>query len=355
MRRHPPRQARRSSSTFCSAFSAWPSFLWRLASRQRRRWGRSPIDSSAIGPSSRSWAPRCSWGLQSASRPFSQSISGGRMLTRIFVAVLLVVGAGVAAVGARGADPPAAPTITVGPDNPTNSQTAVFEWAVQEGLTYQCELDSGGFSSCTSPYLSDPLPEAIHVFQVKAVDSSAIESEPATYTWTIDLTAPATSIVSHPANPSNDVSPHFDFASSEVGSTFECKIDSAGFASCESPKSVTVSAGTHTFSVRATDEASNLDLTPASYSWTVDTTAPATPVLRSPRPDDPSNDPTPKFRWDTVLGVTYVCSVDGISEACVPTYETDPLSEGMHTFEVQAKDTAGNLSAPATWTWTTDF
>src|SRR5918996_219851 len=180
MRRHRPRQARRSSFTFCSVFSAWPSFLWHLASRLRRRWGRSPIDSSVIGPSSRSWAPRCSWGLQSASRPFSQS---------------------------------------------TRTEA-------------ECYPDPGRPPSrFKGPHFSDPLLEGTHVFHVKAVDSSAIESEPATHTWTIDLTAPNTNITAAPSDPSNAVNPNFSFTSSEGGSSFECKLDSGAFAACTSPKS----------------------------------------------------------------------------------------------------------------------
>jgi large repetitive protein len=361
------------------------------------------------------------------------------VLTRIFVTVLLVVGAGVAAVGARGADPPAAPTIISGPDNPTNSQTAEFVWAVQEGLTYQCLLDEAAFADCTSPHsYIDPLAEGGHTFQVKAIDA-AVASDPASHTWTIDLTAPETTIDSAPgdpsndssptfafsasepgatfeceldgggyaacgsprtypgpladgphtfkvkstdaagnanlteathawtidttapattidvapADPSNDSTPTFEFSSSEAGSTFQCKLDSGSFATCVSPKSVSVSAGMHTFSVRATDAAGNVGPT-ASYTWTVDTTAPAMPQLRS-KPPNPSNDPMPKFSWEVAVGVTYVCSVDGISEICTSGNNVGPLSEGPHTFEVRAKDAAGNLSAPATWNWTVDL
>ena len=46
---------------------------------------------------------------------------------------------------------------------------------------------------------------------------------------------------------------------------------------CTSPKAYTgLSAATHTFEVRATDAAGNVDPTPASRTWTVSATAPAT-------------------------------------------------------------------------------
>ena len=56
----------------------------------------------------------------------------------------------------------------------------------------------------------------------------------------------------------------FDFTSSEAGSTFECRIDTGPFAPCSSPHSLKVPFGTHTFAVRAVDQAGNVDPTPAT-------------------------------------------------------------------------------------------
>ena len=53
--------------------------------------------------------------------------------------------------------------------------------------------------------------------------------------------------------------------------------------------------GSHTFEVRATDAASNVDPTPASHTWTVDTVAPDSSF--SDVPADPSNDTTPAFEF----------------------------------------------------------
>jgi hypothetical protein len=52
-------------------------------------------------------------------------------------------------------------------------------------------------------------------------------------------------------------------------------LDGAAFAACSSPKSYSdLADGSHTFQVRATDAAANTDPTPASSSWTIETTAP---------------------------------------------------------------------------------
>ena len=50
---------------------------------------------------------------------------------------------------------------------------------------------------------------------------------------------------------------------------FECSLDGGAFAACSSPHTVKVKKGKHTFSVRATDQAGNVDASPATYSWKV--------------------------------------------------------------------------------------
>lgn len=94
-------------------------------------------------------------------------------------------------------------------------------------------------------------------------------------TYTIDKTAPDTQIDSKPANQSNSAAAAFTFSSFDLTATFECSLDGATFVACASPKNYTgLSNGSHTFAVRAKDPAGNLDVTPASYAWMVDLTAP---------------------------------------------------------------------------------
>src|SRR5213076_1194505 len=72
----------------------------------------------------------------------------------------------------------------------------------------------------------------------------------------VDNTAPDTTIDSGPADPSNDTTPTFSFSSSESGSTFQCRVDGGSWASCTSPHTTSaLAAGSHTFDVRATDQA----------------------------------------------------------------------------------------------------
>ena len=76
----------------------------------------------------------------------------------------------------------------------------------------------------------------------------------------------------------------FSFTSTEPGGAFECQLDGAAFAACTSPATYTgLGEGVHAFAVRARDAAGNVDATPASGSWTVDSAAPNTTALVSRR------------------------------------------------------------------------
>ena len=110
-------------------------------------------------------------------------------------------------------------------------------------------------------------------FRATATDASGNTSAcsgPITYVE--DSTAPNTTIDSGPLGPTNDPTPTFAFASSEAGSSFECKIDSNPYATCTSPKTVPHGTdGSYTFYVRGIDQAGNTDPTPASRSFTIET------------------------------------------------------------------------------------
>jgi hypothetical protein len=80
---------------------------------------------------------------------------------------------------------------------------------------------------------------------------------------------PETQITAGPKDKTRRRKASFEFSSTEPGSTFECSLDGAAFAGCTSPAVVKVKRGKHSFEVRATDAAGNVDGSPAADGWKV--------------------------------------------------------------------------------------
>ena len=137
-----------------------------------------------------------------------------------------------------------------------------------------------------------------------------------------DTTAPNTTITFGPSNPTTSTSASLAFNSSETGSTFACRADAGAYAACTSPKAYSAMAmGAHTFSVRATDAAGNVDASPATWSWTVnppaaDTTPPNTTITSGPSNPTTSTSASLGFN-SSETGSTFACSADaGAYAAC---------------------------------------
>jgi hypothetical protein len=87
--------------------------------------------------------------------------------------------------------------------------------------------------------------------------------------------APDTILTATPSDPTTSDAADFEFTGTDdltdpTDLSFECQLDGAGFAACESPANYTgLGPGQHTFDVRAIDEEINIDPSPASFSWSV--------------------------------------------------------------------------------------
>ena len=184
-----------------------------------------------------------------------------------------------------------------------------------------------------------------------------------------DTTPPDTTISSGPSGTITTSSAAFAFTSSESGSTFACRLDSAAFAACKSPSSYSgLADGSHTFSVRATDAAGNTDASPATRSFTVSTSPPPPTAPPPPPPDTTPPDTTissgpsgtittssTSFTFtSSESGSSFACSLDSAAFAgCSSPHSDSGLADGSHTFSVRATDSAGNTDpSPATRSFT---
>ncbi|MFI5121812.1 MAG: hypothetical protein ACHQJ5_02850 [Vicinamibacteria bacterium] len=136
------------------------------------------------------------------------------------------------------------------------------------------------------PAPAGPYPLALSVFdgttangdwKLFVIDELAGDSGVIAGGWSIsitaptDLTLPETTISKGPKNKTKKKTATFEFASSEAGSTFACRLDgNLGFSPCSSPQTVRrIGPGKHTFEVRATDQDGNTETAPAVDSWKV--------------------------------------------------------------------------------------
>ena len=247
-----------------------------------------------------------------------------------------------------------------GPAIPSNQALATFTFRANEpGASFACSLDGAAFSPCASPWTTPSLTEGLHTVRVQARDAAGnMETPPASTFWVTDLTPPETRLLTGPPPASTRVTTAtWTFDSNDAGAGFECSLDGAAFSPCTSPVShLALEDGPHTFQLRARDAAGNVDATPETRSWTVDTTRPTTGFGSTP--PSRSNQVTATFAFSAnESGPGFVCSLDEAAfNPCTSPWTTPSLTEGAHTLRIQARDAAGNVETPpASYSWVIDL
>ena len=275
------------------------------------------------------------------------------------------VAAGGSAVHVFDRDVPPDTTITSGPSGLISDNTPTFGFSSSEaGSTFECKVDNGSFAPCSGPgdtHTTAVLADGPHDFQVRAIDSTSnTDPTPATRSFTVDTIPPDTTISSGPTGLTNDNDPSFSF-SSEAGASLECRLDGPGaatgsFGSCTSPKAyANLADGSYTFQVRATDQAANTDPTPATRSFTVDTTAPNTKITKKPKSKIKTKGKKAKVTvsFKSEAGAKFKCQFDKANyKPCSSPYEVKAKGKGgkgmKHTISVRAIDVAGNIGKTST-------
>ena len=226
--------------------------------------GASVTLTASAGPDSRfsGWSGACS----GTSLTCQLAVDGPKNVTASFIETI-----------------PPDTSIVSGPAQLTNQTSAQFAFTSNEaGSTFSCSIDGGAFQPCSSPKAYSSLSEGSHEFRVRAIDPSGnVDASPASRSWNIDLTPPQTTITSGPTGLVKTAEATFTFSSSDSPPVLSCALDTGAFSLCSSPKSYSaLPDGTHTFSVRAEDQAGNIDPSPATRSWVVDAKGPVLTFLR---------------------------------------------------------------------------
>ncbi len=253
-------------------------------------------------------------------------------------------------------------------------------------LDLECQLDGGGYTSCTSPKSYTGQTQGSHTFQVRATDPAGnLDATPASFTWTIDTTEPTSAIAFPAAAGIYRTATWADFSGTAADTggaalaTVQISIqrvstslywNGSAFADgSENWRTATGTAswslafavsnfpadGDYTIRVRATDTATNVQTTPVSRTFTIDTTAPNTTISAQPERSD---------QLDRALLLLHLQR--GRLDLRVPArrrrlhllHQPEELhrpNPGLTRLQVRATDPAGNLDAtPASYTWTID-
>jgi Big-like domain-containing protein/hemolysin type calcium-binding protein len=249
-------------------------------------------------------------------------------------------------------------TLDRGPSAATADSGAVLEFGGRDdrsGLAgFECRLDDAAYAACTSPVRLDGLADGGHTFRVRAVDVAGnTEATPAEHTWTLDTVAPETEILSGPDALTASQAASFTHRGDPLGGTaiagYECRLDDAAWGDCRDYSEL--ADGEHRFQVRARDMAGNADGTPAAWTWTVDTTAPATTITA--KPGAQTTETGARFAFGANDDARFECRLDGAPFApCTSEAAYADLEDGRHTFEVRAIDAIGNVERdPAAFSW----
>ena len=204
-----------------------------------------------------------------------------------------------------------------------------------------------GLSVCDGPLVDTPVQSYDPPEEPPAPRDVADEFFELDSWYPPDTMPPNTMVTARPSGIVASRHGSLGFVSSEDASSFECRLDGDAWRECIAPLSYEeLEDGGHSFEVRATDAASNLDQTPAAVAWEVDATPPETAIVRGPR--QATRDRTPSFVFvASELTATFECRMDrGSFMPCGSPHTIDRwLADGTHTFRVRASDSLGNADA----------
>jgi hypothetical protein len=189
----------------------------------------------------------------------------------------------------------------------------------------------------------------------------------AVYGTAADSTSPDTSIASGPAGVISTNSAMFSWTGTDNVTAvsdlqFAYRLDPleasfSAFGASTTRNYSNLANGNYTFFVKAKDQASNEDPTPAvrAFSVNVGGIAPDTAISSGPLSLTKSARASFSFTA-TMAGSTFQCSLNGAAfAACTSPKKYTGLANGNHTFQVRAIDPAKNIDpTPASFTWTVD-
>ncbi|MDX6218378.1 MAG: large repetitive protein, partial [Frankiales bacterium] len=280
------------------------------------------------------------------------------------------VGAIGTSAGSYGYDgtPPNPPALTT-PATPGNDTTPTVTFALETpGGTAACTFYAGttppaapSWTSCAGGSYTPTLPsDGTWTVAVTLSDAAGNTSAPSTFSYGLDTSAPTAVTISGPTGPSNVRTPSWTLTGDPT-TTITCRVllgnpPSGGAVGSSQACTTSFDAdltgqpdGGYTVEVTAADSAHNT--TVSTWPYTLDTTAPASPVVSAPTGS--GNAAAPSWTFPVQPGSTAQCRlVQGLamsawSDCSGGTFTVSNLADGTYTVDVLVADLAGNQAAIA--------
>lgn len=176
----------------------------------------------------------------------------------------------------EGEAPETAITTPPGAFTPTATPSVAFIGSVPGGA-FECRVDDGAWTPCTSPWRTRALTDGPHRVAVRALAGPLPDPTPAEAAFVVDTERPETTFVRAPARITSQRRPVFELRASETVARFDCRVDGGPWTGCDTPWTApTLADGRHVVEARAVDRANLADETPAAHAFVVDATPPQT-------------------------------------------------------------------------------
>ncbi|WP_324961112.1 kelch repeat-containing protein [Archangium sp.] len=263
--------------------------------------------------------------------------------------------------------PPPAPALTA-PAAFVNTHKPTIAGTAEAGSSVTVSLDgatvgtvtanASGAWSLTLTFPLDSGPYTATAIATDAAGNTGPASAPRSFT--VDTVAPNAPVLTAPAALSSNVTPPIS-GTAEAGSSVTVTLDGTVVgtvtANTSGAWSLTPTSplvqGAHTVTATATDAMGNTSAPSAPRGFTVDSVAPAAPVLTAPA--SVVNTATPTISGTAEAGSTVTVRLDGSVAGTVMADASgawtftvaSPLAQGVHTVTATARDAVGNTGAPS--------
>ncbi|MGI6395440.1 MAG: FG-GAP-like repeat-containing protein [bacterium] len=251
--------------------------------------------------------------------------------------------------------------------SPYTEGTFLFECVGESGpCDFTCQFDSAPVDCAIGHYSFAGIEGGSHSFSVVATDLAGNASVIVTsdtdlyqnsYEWMVNPAALGVQITSKPSLITKLSDATFEFESNKAA-TFECKIDEEEYTPCYSPFGYSgLDDGEHIFTVKASFAE---EINFASYTWLIDSLSPVVTVTSAQ--DNPTNKTGAIIYFSANEPASFECKLSTETEwitcSSPKIYPAGTFGvEGSvqdYTFEVRAKDKAGNIGE-SSYSWSVDL